>query len=257
MLTMIRRERITDARDIVPVIDHDGLAHVGTFFGLSASRPSTPNDLFARIDLTGDLAKWTLDLAFTAVGGKPGQLLAQTRYPPNTLSQPGGETVFALGKQPSAVHLINGEFWEVHTISHPDDVKRSAFRWWRIRASDNAVLGQGVLSDPSLNMIMPSMAIDAKGHIVVVGTGLSDKTPLGVYALSGRVAGDSVTFDPAFQLVKAGAADSKSGGRWGDYTTTAADPDTPGTFWTFAAYPQANGDWATLIAQIIVTDAKK
>jgi|GEM_PF-6877870 len=256
VLTINRREQIKEARDIVPVVDHDGRSHVATLWGLSASRQST-NDLFARIDVTGDLASWTLDHSITTIGDKPGQLLARTRYPPGTLLQPGGQTALPLGKQPSAVHLINGDFWEVHTISHPDDVKRSAFRWWRIRASDNAVLGQGVLSDPSLNMILPSMAIDAKGNIVVVGTGLDAKTPLSVFALSGRIVGDSVTFDPAFRLVKAGVADAQSDGRWGDYTTTSADPEKPGTFWTFAAYPQANGEWATVIAQIIVSDSKK
>jgi hypothetical protein len=98
---------------------------------------------------------------------------------------------------------------------------------------------------------MPSLAVDGKGHVVIVCAGGSATQPLSVYAISGAVSADKVTFDPEFTLVKAGTGSVPSNGRWGDYFTTFADPATPGTFWSFTVYA-AGTQWATQVSEIKV-----
>jgi hypothetical protein len=252
VFTMTRREHFAEARDINPAIDHDGTSNAATLFGNSANL-SGSNDMVSRIEFVGDLATWQLEPKTVAtIGEEPGQLLKKTKYAPLSLSQPGGTPVGSLMKQPSAVHLVRGEFWMAHSAAHPTDPTRSALRWWRIRASDNKVLGDGFLTDPTLNLILPSMAVDAQGNVVIACVGVSPTQPLSAYAIAGRASGDTVTFDPSFTLVKAGTGVSKANGRWGDYTTTVSDPDKPGVFWTFVPYTQASGEWATYIAQLTI-----
>jgi hypothetical protein len=148
--------------------------------------------------------------------------------------------------------LVKGEFWLVHAVAHPDDPKRTAIRWWRIRAADNAVLGDGILSDATLSLYVPSIALDTGGHIVIGCAGTSATQYLSAYAISGRVTGDKVEFDRSVTLLKAGAGEHTTSQRWGDFTTTVADPTVPGTFWTFLAAATAKGEWATQITQVIV-----
>ncbi|MBE3072902.1 MAG: hypothetical protein IMZ67_08005 [Acidobacteria bacterium] len=192
------------------------------------------------------------------MGDQPAQLLQKTVFPPITVSQPGGEPSQTQGKQPAVVHLINGEFWWVHTVRHPDDAGRTAVRWWRIRATDNAILGESILSDATLSFLQPSIAIDRAGHIVIGCHGTSATQHLSAYVFAGRIARGKVVFDPAAVLLKAGeGVHGPKTSRWGDFSTTVADPTAPGTFWTFLAYAQQNGQWATQITQVIVAGRPK
>jgi hypothetical protein len=260
VLTLDRKEHLTDTRTVSPAIDHDGTGHVATYWGLgpnSAERTSA-NDLFVRSDTAGDLAMWNLTRTATVVGDKPGQSLQKTLFPPLTVSQPDGEPSQTQGKQPAVVHLVNGEFWLVHTVRHADDAKRTALRWWRIRATDNAILDEGILSDPTLSFIQPSIAVDRAGHVVIASHGTSATQYLSAYALVGRTTGGKVVFNQAPTLLKAGeGVHGPKNSRWGDYSTTVADPSAPGTFWTFLAYAQKNGKWATEITQLTFTGPTK
>jgi hypothetical protein len=56
-------------------------------------------------------------------------------------------------------------------------------------------------------------------------------------------------------LLKAGAARyDETGGspaaRWGDYSTTVADPSRPATFWTFQEWPSAQDVWSTQVTEL-------
>jgi hypothetical protein len=255
VLTIARFEHVADARDIVPVIDHDGKTRHATYWGVSMGKVTT-NDLLARIDLSGDRATWTLDRTTTVVGDKPGQLLQRTVYAPVSVAQPDGKPLFTNGPQHSAVHLVNGEFWQAHTVAVTADRKRVGVRWWRIRAADNTVLGEGLLSDADIDLTLASLSVDGRGNIVIACAGMSANQHPSIYVISGRLVGGKVVFDPSFTLVKAGEGDSTGGGRWGDFTTTVADPTAPGHFWLFQPWAQANGDWATQITHVRVADVK-
>ena len=251
VMTMAKREKITDARNIVPVIDLDGKAKTATLWANSRER-STENDLFARIDLSGDYTGWKLEPTITTVGNKPGGLLQRMgNPPPMNVPQPEGTAVGTSFNQPTVAYLSNGDFWMAHTAANPDDKTRSAIRWWRIRSSDNSVVNEGIVKHPELSIFMPSLALDGKGQVIIVCAGGSAKQPLGVYAIAGSITSDKVTFDPEFALVKAGTGSVASNGRWGDYFTTFADPSSPGTFWSFTVYA-AGTEWATQISELKV-----
>ena len=101
-------------------------------------------------------------------------------------------------------------------------------------------------------MFLPSIAVDGNGNIAIGCAGASAKQFLTAYAIGGKIVNGKAVFDPSFQVVKAGLGVHAANGRWGDYTTTVADPTEPGTFWTFLPWAQANGDWATEIAKLAV-----
>lgn len=208
------------------------------------------HDLLLRSDIAGDVKTWDLSRTTVTVGGRTGQTLPPTRYPPPTVNQPEGHPISTNSPQSAAVQLVNGDFWGVYTVPHPDDPKRVALRWWRVRASKTNLIGHGILADPELSFFNPSIAVDAAGNIVIGCSGVSAKQFLSAYAIAGRVDGDKVVFNPAFQLIKAGTGERAKSIRWGDYTTTVADPAAPGVFWTFQPYAQDNGDWATEITQL-------
>ncbi|MBE3072020.1 MAG: hypothetical protein IMZ67_03515 [Acidobacteria bacterium] len=260
VLTLDRRDHVTDISDATPVIDLDGTSRTGTFWGVVQGRAArlAPTDLFARTDLRSDVTAWTLDRATTVIGDRAPHLLLKTTVPME-ISQPDADhRMLSFAKRPATtVQLVNGEFWLVHAASHPDDSTRSAIRWWRIRASDNAVLGEGVLADPTLSLFIPSIAVDRQGRVVIGCAGTSATQFLSAYAIAGRVSGEKVVFDSAVTLLKAGTSAFTSSVRWGDYTTTVVDPSSPGTFWTFLVSAQQNGEWATQITQLIVTPAAK
>jgi hypothetical protein len=251
VLTMVRLDHLIDWRGVVPAVDYDGTTVAGTFWGTSSEK-TEKNEVMVRGDVTGDHEKWDLKRVTARVGDKPPNTLRKGLFPRPMLPQPEGKEVSSNGTTPPAVRLIKGEFWMVHATRHPDDDKRSVLRWWRIRASDNAVLGDGLLSDPELNLFLPSIAVDGNGNIAIGCVGASAKQFLSAYAIGGKIVNGRAVFDPSFQMVKAGLGVHAANGRWGDYTTTVADPTEPGTFWTFLPWAQANGEWATEIAKLAV-----
>jgi len=251
VLTIDRRDHLPDSRTVPPAIDHDGTTRGWTFWGLGNARDAA-TDLFVRTDLSGDLAAWRLDLRETVVGNQPGALLQKTKGAPLSVAQPGGHPASTQGNQMAPVHLVNGDFWMVQGVVHPEDAKRGAVRWWRIRASDNAILGEGILSDPTLSLLHPSIAVDRAGNVVIGCNATGGAQFLSAYAIAGRVTGSAVVFAPSFTLLKAGAGEHAADSRWGDFTTTVADPSATGTFWTFLVFADADGRWATQITQIKV-----
>jgi len=247
VLTLSRHEHLNDCRSVSPAIDYDGESHTASFWGQNQKR-SDVNDLYLRSDLKGDWGAWDLQRTPTLV-----EMQQKTRVTPPLLLQPEEKNISSNGAQPGPIRLIQGEFWLVHAVGHPDDPKRTAVRWWRIRASDNTVLGDGILADPNLSFFNASIAADKSGNVVIGASGVGTTQFLSAYAIAGRVgAGNRVTFDKAFTLLKAGQGVRPNSIRWGDYTTTVADPSEPGVFWTFQSYALSNGDWATEITQLKV-----
>lgn len=117
-------------------------------------------------------------------------------------------------------------------------------------ASDNTIVESGILRDPKVNLLNPSIAVDAMGNVVVGGHGTGEEHFVGAYAFAGRLANGTVKFDPLL-TVKAGAGAHNANGRWGDYTVTMVDFTAPGNFWLFPSAAQANGDWAMQISQLV------
>jgi hypothetical protein len=236
---------------VAPAVDQAGESRSLTFLGMSRNR-SEEKGLFVRLELVPNAEATTFELKATHIGEQPGQALKKSGIPGNTVNQPGEGKAFTQLQQPATVQRVKGDLWLVQSVQNPSDSTRTAVRWVRFKAADNSVLGEGILADPSLSLLQPSIAVDPAGNIVIGAGGTSKDQFLSAYVTTGRVKGETVTFDPAFTLVKAGAGIHTKNNRWGDYTTTVVDPSVPGRFWTFLVYADANGDWASQIAEIIL-----
>ena len=59
---------------------------------------------------------------------------------------------------------VNGELWAVNTVNING---RSALRWYRINASTNALIEDGLISDPSMAYLYPSIAVNDLGAVPV------------------------------------------------------------------------------------------
>ena len=252
VLTVDRHMNIEESRwAVAPAIDQAGESRSITFIGMSRIR-SEEKDLFVRLELVPKGDGGALERRATHIGEETPQAAKKTGIPALTVDQPGTGKSFTQTQQPATVHRVKGDLWLVQSVQHPTDATRTAVRWIRFRADDNTIAGEGILSDPSLSFLQPSIAVDTAGNVVIGTNGTSKEQFLSGYVITGRVRGDTVTFDPSFTLVKAGAGVHAKNNRWGDYTTTLADPSMPGRFWTFLVYADANGDWASQITEIIL-----
>ncbi|MCX6631932.1 MAG: hypothetical protein NTW28_30355, partial [Candidatus Solibacter sp.] len=248
VLTLDRQPHVGDGRDFAPVLDYDGKSRVISFLARITQRGLT-TDAFLRHDIAGDAKTWKLQRAAAPVRILPGVEWEKSRYVA-TVAQPGGRDIAAASGVPTPAPLVNGEIWLVYTVALPEDPKRSGFRWLRMRAADNTIVESGILWDPKVNLLNPSIAADALGNVVVGGHGTGPENFVGAYAFAGRLANGTVKFD-GLLTVKAGAGDHNASVRWGDYTVTLPDVTAPGSFWLFQATAQANGDWAMQISQLV------
>ena len=150
-----------------------------------------------------------------------------------------------------------------------------AIQWYRIRASDQTLLEQGVIADPNLDLFMPSIAANQYGIVVICcnGSGAGANQFISCYAYAGQTVNGRTTFGSSV-LLKAGALnyhdlndvlgqlfDVPALSRWGDYSTLSVDAADPTQFWSEQMYPSGEdtgtglGDtlWSTQITQLIVT----
>jgi hypothetical protein len=151
----------------------------------------------------------------------------------------------------SSVVMRNAVMWGVQTVANQG---RAALRWFAIDSRTNALLQEGLIADPVLDVYMGSIAVNACNDVVI---GFNQSGPgqfVSAYALAGTTARNVTTFGEPL-LLKAGVARyDETGGapfaRWGDYSATVVDPRHPLTFWTFQEWPSADGIWSTQITEL-------
>ena len=148
---------------------------------------------------------------------------------------------------------------------------RIAIRWYRIRAADQALLEQGTIADPNLDLFFPSIAVNPYGVVVIGCNASGAATYVSSYAYVGEIKNGVTTFGGGI-LLKTGVGsyhdiyevlaqlldDPVTPSRWGDYSAMSVDPADPTHFWTIQAYPSAvdsdtGGTWSTQITEIIAT----
>ena len=81
---------------------------------------------------------------------------------------------------------------------------RMAIQWYRIRASDQALLEQGTISDPNLDLFMPSIAANQYGTVVIACNGSSLGTDVSCYVYAGQTVNGQTTFGNSI-LLQAGS----------------------------------------------------
>jgi hypothetical protein len=182
-----------------------------------------------------------------------------------TVSQPDGSTTLMANEArfSAKVYGVGGVIYAVHSTEFNG---RVAIRWYRIRASDNAMLETGTLSDPSMDLFFPSIAANAYGVVAICYNGAGLGTYVTSFAQVGQTSAGVTTFGSRNVLKACSTSyhgddellleleDLPPFSRWGDYSATSVDPVDPTHFWTIQMVPgdSPDGDvWTTQITEVI------
>jgi len=228
-----------------PVVDLDGGGLPTTL--LSAS--ITPLGLLLANTLSGPVTAPTLGpLQNIAFPGLP--------VPPPS-DQPGPKANLDSGdaRFSGNVVLQGGNVWGVQSVAAGG---RAAIRWLRFEPGTNILLESGLIGDPNLDFSYPSIAVNDFGDIVIGMSGSGASQFPSAYAVLGRHAAGSTSFEDPI-LLQAGQSDyqrlgSDGRNRWGDYSATVLDPANPLSFWTFQEFVSAPNVWAVQITQLFVPE---
>lgn len=161
----------------------------------------------------------------------------------------------------------NTSLWAVQDTSRNIAGRdRAVVNYFQIDQATNRILRSGVISDPNLDLYYPSIAVNARGDVVIGFSGSGANEYPGSYAVVGKIDPattglNSISFGN-LMLLKAGVAPYNDN-RWGDYSTTVVDPTDPNVFWTFQEFAPADtpllstnnfSNWAVQITRIEVPE---
>ena len=157
----------------------------------------------------------------------------------------------------SVIHQ-DGSFWGVHTVKDPV-TGNAATQWFEIDAATRSLLQDGFITDPELDLLYPSIAVNEAGDVVIGFSGTGPNTFAGAYAIVGQTDPLGSTTFGDIMLLQAGQAgyeriDSNGRNRWGDYSSTVVDPQDPNRFWTFQEFVLSEDQWAIQITELIVPE---
>jgi hypothetical protein len=179
-----------------------------------------------------------------------------------TATQPDGtSTLQANDARFSAkVYSVAGVLYGVQSTELNQHI---AIRWYRIHASDGALLESGTIADPNLDYFYPSIAANTNGTVVIGFNASGLSTYISSFAVAGQTTNGVTTFGEPL-LLQSGLenyhGDDETGGglgtpaptsRWGDYSATSVDPADPNRFWTIQMYPSDTNVWSTAITELI------
>ncbi len=204
----------------------------------------------------------TLDINFNLA-----KFANQTGGPTTTAAQPGTSAGLDTGddRLSSSLVLSKGQIWGVQTVANPTNNALSALRVFGVtptttNGSSPTITNEMLFTDPNhpnSSLFYGSLAVGTNGTVVLAFNESSSNQYASSYAAVGHISSSgSLSLGTPF-LLKAGTTDySLLTGtyRWGDYSTTVADPTNPNAFWTFQELPSANGTWATQVTEILVPE---
>jgi hypothetical protein len=150
---------------------------------------------------------------------------------------------------------------------------RMAIQWYRIRAADHALLEQGTIADPNLDLFMPSIAANQYGTVLIACNGSSLSTYVSCYVYAGQTVNGQTAFGNGILLQPGSVSyydaneiygellDTPTTSRWGDYSTLSVDAADPTQFWSIQMYPSGvdsssgldEGIWSTQITQLLTS----
>jgi hypothetical protein len=202
--------------------------------------------------VVGPLNSATFSVATTLLAGGDSPIEAP---------QPGPkQDIFTLDNRISGnVVLQEGTLWGVQVALRNG---RNALHWFKIRASDNATLQEGYITDPDLHFYYGSVAVNEFGDVVIGASGSSESQFVSSYAFVGDSEGNTVLGDTTFgapMLLKAGVddyevLDGAGRNRWGDYSATMVDPSDPFSFWTIQEFVSADNQYSLQVTQILIPE---
>jgi hypothetical protein len=205
---------------------------------------------FKRSNIVGNIYSPILDTSDGLIAVTPYAGLGNTgaKQPDTSITINTSSQFFS-----SSVVLQNGVMWGVQGVAYRG---RAALRWFAIDATNNALLQEGLLSDPNRDFYMGSIAVN-KFDDVVIGFNISSESEfVSSYAVRGTTDHGRTVFGEPI-LLKAGLAPYSAFtvsdppvARWGDYSATVVDPDDPRVFWTVQQWVSQQDFWSTQITQL-------
>jgi hypothetical protein len=189
-------------------------------------------------------------------GNQPGNVHDLYNWGPSASPFDGFEVADLMRFSSNLVQQGN-HVWGVHVAKAGDG---SGVRWYEIDLENNQIVQSGTISDPSLDLINPSIAVNPFGDAVIGFTATGEELFPSAYAVVGTTDNGTTTFGQLLEL-KRGAStffvsvDELGRNRWGDYSTTVVDPSDPYSFWTFQEFTQAKDRWAVQVTQILLPGA--
>jgi hypothetical protein len=174
---------------------------------------------------------------------------------PNPAVQPSGQTVDAGDDRFSAaVRQSGSNIFMANTVLQGS---HDAVHWLVLKESNNAILGEGVISNASFDFFYPSIAANSKGQFLLAFNRSGSATPAGdisIYGAVGSVSNTTVTMGSPFPIQTGSVSDFAVGAgppyRWGDYSTTMVDPTDDNLFWTIQEISASSTSWGTQITLI-------
>jgi hypothetical protein len=204
--------------------------------------------LFRRWSITGAITAPVLDASDGFIPVTPYQGLGNQ----GALQPDSGIGIYTSSPNfASSVVMRNKVIWGVQTVANQG---RAALRWFAIDADSNALLQEGLIADPVLDVFMGSIAVNACNDVVIGFNQSGTSQFVSAYAVAGATIHNVTTFGVPLLLKSGVARYDVTGGailaRWGDYSATVADPRHPFTFWTFQEWPSAQDVWSIQITEL-------
>jgi hypothetical protein len=175
---------------------------------------------------------------------------------PNPATPPSFQTVDALDDRFSgAIKQVGGYIFMANTVFQGS---KDAVHWLVLNETNNTLVGEGLISNPSYDFFQPSIAANHQGKILLSFNRCGTASPEGnisIYAVAGTIANSVVTMGSPF-LLKQGNFSSFSINidsqpyRWGDYSATMVDPTDDDLFWSIQEIPASSTTWGTQITLI-------
>jgi hypothetical protein len=186
-------------------------------------------------------------------GNQPGTVQDLYNDGPFTSSMLGSVT--NLMKFSSNLVQQGNRAWGTHSVKAGD---RSGVRWYEIDLAANQVVQSGTISDPAIDLIYPSIAVNGFGDAVIGFTATGENLFPSAYAVVGSTVGGVTTFGSLMELKRGVSTfvdrDAQGRNRWGDYSQTVVDPSDPLRFWTFQEFASARDQWAVQITEIVIPE---
>lgn len=174
--------------------------------------------------------------------------LSRTYQSPNAASMrgrafqpaPGDKVRADEARRTTCVFAHGGSIFSCNSAKDTLDSRCGVF-WCEIRASDGAILQEGLVNAQDCDYLVPSLAVDARGNIGLGCTRTSESEFPSVCVMM-HGAGDSKnTMRPPVLAARgttvfSSSRPSKYGLGWGNYNSTCVDPSDPKVLWTYQEY---------------------
>ena len=228
-------------------------------FTLQGVTSATASSKIFAIDTSMDF----LDITPIIGAGSSNATLGSTQYvsglfdgTPFRQRQPdGSRTLDAGDRRVGAVVYQAGNYIYAANAIGVSAGGSDAVHWMIFNATTNALVSQGLISDPNFDFTYPSIAANASGDFLLAYNRSGSASPSGLISSFGTICHlntgtNAVACDNPLLLQASTVSYTESHQRWGDYSAAQVDPDNSNNFWAFTEYAVNTTDWGTRITEI-------